>query len=116
MKETNGGRLNGILSRYQTIVVRVIIRRMKSYGSAADFRPNRHDKHYPTYGSALACSRQAKGARVISVSSWGHHYSPVLPDGPNFEHREYDPRKRYGQSKTANILFALELDHRGKER
>ncbi len=33
-----------------------------------------------------------------------------------FEHRDYDRWKAYGQSKTANILFALELDKRGKEQ
>ncbi len=58
----------------------------------------------------------ANGARVVSVSSWGHHYSPVVFDDPNFEHRPYDPWKGYGQSKTANILFAVELDRRGQKQ
>src|SRR4029077_8997553 len=34
--------------------------------------------------------------------------------GPNFERRDYDRWSAYGQSKTANILFALALDERGK--
>lgn len=57
---------------------------------------------------------QAVGARVVSVSSRGHRYSPVILDDVNFENREYTPYTAYGQSKTANILFALELDKRGQ--
>ncbi len=57
---------------------------------------------------------QADGARVVSVSSWGHRRSPVIFEDPNFERRDYDRWSAYGQSKTANILFALALDKRGK--
>lgn len=35
-------------------------------------------------------------------------------DDPNFEHRPYDRWLGYGQSKTANILFAVGLDRRGQ--
>lgn len=47
---------------------------------------------------------KAKGARLVSVSSWGHHFSSVVFDDPNFERRNYDPWTAYGQSKTANVL------------
>lgn len=56
-----------------------------------------------------------KGARVVNVSSWGHHISPINFDDPNFDHRPYHTTLAYGQSKTANVLFALELDNRGKK-
>jgi NAD(P)-dependent dehydrogenase (short-subunit alcohol dehydrogenase family) len=56
---------------------------------------------------------QAKGARVISVSSMGHRFSPVVFDDIDYERRPYDPWSAYGQSKTANILFAVALDDRG---
>jgi NAD(P)-dependent dehydrogenase (short-subunit alcohol dehydrogenase family) len=56
----------------------------------------------------------AKGARVVSVSSWGHRFSPFVFEDPDFEHRPYDRWSGYGQSKTANILFAVGLDKRGK--
>ncbi|MGA7902831.1 MAG: hypothetical protein WBV90_13300 [Terrimicrobiaceae bacterium] len=46
--------------------------------------------------------------REKSVSSRGHWFSPVDFEDPNFEHRAYDPWLAYGQSKTANILFAVE--------
>lgn len=57
---------------------------------------------------------KANGARVINVSSWGHHFSPFVFDDPNFLTREYETFSAYGQSKTASILFSLELDNRGK--
>jgi NAD(P)-dependent dehydrogenase (short-subunit alcohol dehydrogenase family) len=58
--------------------------------------------------------RRASGARVVAVSAWAHSRSPLVFEDPNFEHREYIPWIAYGQSKTANILFALALDDRGK--
>ncbi|GAB3573113.1 SDR family NAD(P)-dependent oxidoreductase [Hymenobacter daeguensis] len=57
---------------------------------------------------------KAGGARVVNVSSWGHHFSPFVFDDPNFLNREFDSFAAYGQSKTASILFSLELDNRGK--
>lgn len=57
----------------------------------------------------------ARGARVVSVSSRGHRFSPVVFDDLNFERRAYDRWAAYGQSKTANVLFALALDRRGRE-
>jgi NAD(P)-dependent dehydrogenase (short-subunit alcohol dehydrogenase family) len=59
---------------------------------------------------------QAGGARIVNVSSWGHRFSPVIFGDPNLEQRDYDPWSAYGQSKTANILHAVALDARGKEK
>lgn len=58
--------------------------------------------------------KDAGGARVVNVSSLGHHMAPFDFDDPNFEHREYQTLLGYGQSKTASNLFALELDNRAK--
>jgi NAD(P)-dependent dehydrogenase (short-subunit alcohol dehydrogenase family) len=58
---------------------------------------------------------RAHGARVVSVASIGHRFSPVVFDDIDFEHRPYNPWVAYGQSKTANILFAVELDKRGQK-
>jgi NAD(P)-dependent dehydrogenase (short-subunit alcohol dehydrogenase family) len=57
----------------------------------------------------------AGGARVVALTSRGHRYSPVVFDDLRFEHRDYEPFLAYGQSKTANALFAVELDRRGRE-
>jgi NAD(P)-dependent dehydrogenase (short-subunit alcohol dehydrogenase family) len=59
--------------------------------------------------SALAA---AGGARVVSVSSSAHLNSPVVFEDIHFREREYEPWKAYGQSKTANVLFAVEATRR----
>ncbi len=51
-------------------------------------------------------------ARIVSVSSAGHRRSPVIFEDLNFTSRAYTPGLAYGQSKTANVLFAVEATHR----
>jgi NAD(P)-dependent dehydrogenase (short-subunit alcohol dehydrogenase family) len=58
--------------------------------------------------------RRAGAARVVSLSSVGHRRAPVDLDDPNFERRPYDKWAAYGQSKSANSLFAVELDRRSR--
>ncbi|MCS7793329.1 oxidoreductase [Pseudomonas aeruginosa] len=58
---------------------------------------------------------RARGARVVSVSSLGHRLSDIVWDDIHFERRSYDGWLAYGQSKTANVLFAVELDRRGRD-
>ena len=53
---------------------------------------------------ALAAAGEA---RIVSVSSAGHLYSPVIFDDIHFAYRPYDSLLAYGQSKTANVLFAV---------
>ena len=54
----------------------------------------------------------AKGARIVALSSIGHRRSPIKFDDPNFETTPYEKWEAYGQSKTANSLFAVELNRR----
>ncbi|MFL4909997.1 SDR family NAD(P)-dependent oxidoreductase [Streptomyces sp. MMS24-I2-30] len=54
----------------------------------------------------------AHGARVAVVSSVGHVNGDVLFDDINFEQHPYDPWAAYSQSKTANVLFAVEAARR----
>jgi NAD(P)-dependent dehydrogenase (short-subunit alcohol dehydrogenase family) len=54
----------------------------------------------------------AGGARVVSVSSSAHLRSPVVFDDIHFRDRAYEPWAAYGQSKTANVLFAVEAAKR----
>jgi NAD(P)-dependent dehydrogenase (short-subunit alcohol dehydrogenase family) len=51
---------------------------------------------------------------VVALSSRGHARAAFDFDDPNFERRPYDKWIAYGQSKTANALFALALDARGE--
>jgi NAD(P)-dependent dehydrogenase (short-subunit alcohol dehydrogenase family) len=48
-------------------------------------------------------------ARVVNVSSVGHLNGEVNFDDPSFERHPYDPWAAYSQSKTANVLFTVEL-------
>ncbi|MEU8083988.1 SDR family NAD(P)-dependent oxidoreductase [Micromonospora sp. NPDC049101] len=54
----------------------------------------------------------AGGARVVSVASSGHLFSPVIFDDLHFRFRPYDPFLAYGQSKTAEVLLAVEATRR----
>jgi NAD(P)-dependent dehydrogenase (short-subunit alcohol dehydrogenase family) len=58
---------------------------------------------------------KAANAHIVSVSSSGHLRSPVVFDDLNYSFREYDPFGAYGQSKTANVLFAVEAFRRWAE-
>lgn len=51
-------------------------------------------------------------ARVVVLSSAGHRLAPVDLDDPGFERTDYSPWIAYGRAKTANVLFAVELDRR----
>lgn len=71
--------------------------------------------HFQLTAKLWSALVKANGSRVVNVSSWGHHFSPFIFDDPNFLHREFESFSAYGQSKTASILFSLELDNRGKK-
>jgi NAD(P)-dependent dehydrogenase (short-subunit alcohol dehydrogenase family) len=63
--------------------------------------------------NALASGAQdGAEARIVSLSSRGHLRSPVVFDDLHFSRRAYDPWLAYGQSKTANILLAVEAHRR----
>ena len=50
--------------------------------------------------------------RIVNLSSRGHHIAPVDLEDPNYQQRDYNKWESYGQSKTANILFAVGLEQR----
>jgi NAD(P)-dependent dehydrogenase (short-subunit alcohol dehydrogenase family) len=55
-------------------------------------------------------------SRVVVLSSAAHQLGGVLWDDINFERAPYDRAKAYAQAKTANMLFAVELDRRLRSR
>lgn len=65
-----------------------------------------------TVGLHEALAAAAEGARIVSVSSTGHLASPVHVEDLHFTGRPYDPWQAYGQSKTANVLLAVEATRR----
>ena len=56
--------------------------------------------------------RAANGARVVSLSSSGHLFSPVVFDDLNFDFIPYTPFGAYGQSKSATALLAVGITQR----
>lgn len=83
-------------------------------GNELQFSTN-HLGHFRLTMRLWSALQRARSARVVSVSSAGHRFSPVVFDDINFERRDYDPFLAYGQSKTANVLFTVALDQRGKD-
>ena len=50
--------------------------------------------------------------RVVTVSSSAHRQGTITLDDLNWETRDYNRARAYGQSKLANLLFSLELQRR----
>jgi NAD(P)-dependent dehydrogenase (short-subunit alcohol dehydrogenase family) len=74
-----------------------------------------HLGHFALTAQLLPALLQSDGARVVSVTSTGRHAGrPIDPDNPSLS-GHYDPWRAYGQSKLANVHFALELDRRFRE-
>ncbi|MEZ5166712.1 MAG: hypothetical protein R2695_09530 [Acidimicrobiales bacterium] len=59
--------------------------------------------------------RAAAPSRIVNLSSAGHGFGDIRWDDPNFDTGPYDKFEAYGQAKTANILFSVELDRRHGE-
>jgi len=53
-----------------------------------------------------------RAGRIVNVTSNAHAMSDIDWNDPNYETRSYVPWPAYGQSKTANILFTVELERR----
>lgn len=65
---------------------------------------------------ALQKAGASAGARVVCLSSVGHKRSAIRWTDPHFRSEPYEKWKAYGQSKTANALFALGLDLRLRDQ
>jgi NAD(P)-dependent dehydrogenase (short-subunit alcohol dehydrogenase family) len=75
-----------------------------------------HLGHFQLTARLWPALLKAKGARVVALTSRGHARASVDLEDPNFERRPYEKWQAYGQSKSANALFALALDARGERR
>jgi NAD(P)-dependent dehydrogenase (short-subunit alcohol dehydrogenase family) len=71
-----------------------------------------HVGHFQLFTRLVPALVRANGARVVVLSSRGHVRSAFDFDDPSFERRPYERMIAYGQAKTANVLFAVELDRR----
>jgi NAD(P)-dependent dehydrogenase (short-subunit alcohol dehydrogenase family) len=77
-------------------------------GWEAQFATN-HLGHFALTNLLWPALAAGGGARVVALSSTGHKLSPIRFDDLQFEHG-YDKWQAYGQAKTANSLFAVQLD------
>jgi NAD(P)-dependent dehydrogenase (short-subunit alcohol dehydrogenase family) len=82
-------------------------------GWEAQFATN-HLGHFALVNRLWPAIAADGGGRVVSVSSTGHRRSDIRWDDLEFR-RGYDKWEAYGQAKTANVLFAVQLDALGKE-
>jgi NAD(P)-dependent dehydrogenase (short-subunit alcohol dehydrogenase family) len=80
-------------------------------GFESQFGTN-HIGHFCLTSGLLPALKAAGRVRVVSLTSLGHRRSDVHFEDLNFQHRPYDPWMAYGQSKTANVLFAVGLSQR----
>jgi NAD(P)-dependent dehydrogenase (short-subunit alcohol dehydrogenase family) len=104
----NSGRPLHILINNAGIMGGPLVRDARGYES--QFATN-HLGHFQLTLGLLPALRAARGARVVNVTSGGHRLSDIRWDDPHFT-TGYEPLLGYGQSKTANVLFAVELDRR----
>ena len=82
-------------------------------GYEAQFATN-HLGHFQLTARLWPALKAAGSARVVALSSIGHRISPPDLDDPSFQRTEYNKWIAYGRAKSANALFAVGLDARGK--
>jgi len=91
--------------------VMAIPERQTADGFEMQFGTN-HLGHFVLTANLCLSLVRSSSARVVSVTSTGRHFGrSVDPSNPQM-HGRYDPWRAYGQSKLANLHFALELDRR----
>ena len=86
-------------------------RQLSPEGHELQFATN-HLGHFRFSVGLHDALKEAGSARIVALSSVGHLRSPVVFDDIDFNARPYDPQLAYGQSKTANVLFAVEATRR----
>src|ERR1700720_2428432 len=74
-----------------------------------------HLGHFQLTARVWEALKKSRNARVVALSSSAHMMGEVDFSDPNFNKRPYDKWAAYGQSKSANSLFAVALDKRGQE-
>lgn len=82
-------------------------------GWESQFATN-HLGHYTLTNLLWPALTAAPSARVVELSSTGHKLSGIRFDDLAFD-AGYDKWAAYGQAKTANSLFAIELDRLGRD-
>ena len=82
-----------------------------SQGWEIQFATN-HLGHFLLTMLLLPALKDAAPSRIVNLSSGAHRFAGVDFDDIHFNEREYNKFTAYGQSKTSNVLFAVELGRR----
>ena len=83
-------------------------------GWEAQFGVN-HMGHFALTQGLMPLLEKTPGTRVVCLTSTGHKISAMRWDDINYGSGDYDKWQAYGQSKTANALFANALSRRLRE-
>jgi NAD(P)-dependent dehydrogenase (short-subunit alcohol dehydrogenase family) len=75
-----------------------------------------HLGHFVFVNRVLPALLAGAPSRLVMLTSAGHRLGDVDLDDPNFERGDYTPFDSYHRSKTANILFATEIDRRHRDQ
>ena len=89
--------------------------RRNSKGWESQFATN-HLGHFALFARICDLLLKRPGARVVALSSLAHRISDVNLDDWNWRDADYEKWPAYGRSKSANALFALELNRRYEPR
>jgi len=75
-----------------------------------------HLGHFLLTGLLVPAILKGSGSRIVATSSARYRASDIHYDDIHFDKREYEKWSAYGQAKTANALFALEINNRLKDK
>lgn len=89
--------------------------RRNSKGWESQFATN-HLGHFALFAQLSDLLLKRPGARVVALSSIAHRICDVNLEDWNWDASEYEKWPAYGRSKSANALFALELNRRYEDR
>ena len=89
-------------------------RRTTVQGHELQFGVN-HLGHQALTQALLPLMENRPDARVVTVTSGAQYFGQIQWNDPNWEQR-YERYGAYGQSKLANVMFALKLDARLRQR
>ena len=89
-------------------------RQCSRQGHELQFATN-HLGHMALTRALLPLMERQPDARVVTVTSGAQYFGRIAWEDPNGEQR-YDRWQAYGQSKLANVMFALELDRQLRDR
>jgi NAD(P)-dependent dehydrogenase (short-subunit alcohol dehydrogenase family) len=105
----DSGRPLHVLTNCAGIMGGPLVRDARGYES--HFATN-HLGHFQLTLGLQPALQAAHGARVVNLTSGAHRMCDIRWDDPHFTTGGYDGHIAYGQSKTANVLHAVELDRR----